>query len=127
MQEIIKQTFVEFGPEAVLIDHMPLGALGELKPMLDVAISRMRPPGLFLGLRDILDEPSVIRHAWKQLDAYAYLSCYNSILVYGCRAIHDSTAAYDLLPHARQVVYCTYRPTKRTNPPTAPQTKTFCS
>jgi predicted glycosyltransferase len=71
-------------------------------------------------LRDILDEPSVIRHAWKGLNAYAYLSCYDSILVYGCSEIHDSTGAYELLPHARRVVYCNYVSPDQADEPSHP-------
>jgi predicted glycosyltransferase len=41
---LILQTFKDFQPDAVLVDHMPVGALGELKPMLDFALDRPAPP-----------------------------------------------------------------------------------
>jgi predicted glycosyltransferase len=106
--KLILQTFREFRPDTVLVDHMPVGAVGELKPSFDRALNRPSPPRLFLGLRDILDTPSVIRRAWRELGAYDYLPYYESVLVYGRRDIHDATSAYRLLPHARRIVYCNY-------------------
>jgi len=55
MLDVLRQ----FRPDSVLVDHMPVGALGELKPLLDRAISRAPRPRLYLGLRDILDTPDV--------------------------------------------------------------------
>lgn len=105
---IILETFRRFCPDHVLIDHLPVGAAGELKPMLDEARRRAKPPRLFLGLRDVLDAPETIRAAWDELDAYDYLPLYDAVLVYGCRDIFDSGAAYALTPHARSVEYCGY-------------------
>jgi predicted glycosyltransferase len=104
----ILQAFDGFDPDTVLIDHMPVGALGELKPMLDRATLRRRPPRLFLGLRDVLDDPAVIRRVWSDLGAYEYLPKYESVLIYGSRQIYDAAAAYRLVPGARSVVYCGY-------------------
>jgi predicted glycosyltransferase len=105
---LILQTFRDFRPDTVLIDHMPVGALGELKPMLDMALGLPAPPRLFLGLRDILDSPAVIRRVWKHLGAYDYLPAFDAVLVYGSRDIYDATVAYGLGSHARRVVYCNY-------------------
>jgi hypothetical protein len=87
---------------------MPVGALGELKPMLDRATSRHRPPRLFLGLRDVLDDPAVIRPVWSGLGAYDYLPSYEAVLVYGSNRVYDASAEYRLLRSARSVVYCGY-------------------
>jgi predicted glycosyltransferase len=105
---LILQAFRDFRPDAVLIDHMPVGAVGELKPMLDLALDLPVPPRLFLGLRDILDSPAVIRRVWTHLGAYDYLPAFDAVLVYGSRDIYDATVAYGLAPHARKVVYCNY-------------------
>ena len=43
---------------------MPLGALGELRPLLDTASSEKKPPRMVLGLRDVLDY-SRIRSAMR--------------------------------------------------------------
>jgi predicted glycosyltransferase len=106
--KLILDTFVEFQPDTVVIDHMPVGALGEVKPLLDsVALLRNRPR-LFLGLRDILDDPEVIRRVWTELDAYEYLRSYDAVLIYGQREVYDATSAYRLFPDARNIVYCHY-------------------
>ena len=106
---IIKQTLCEFRPDVVLVDHMPLGALGELRSMLDSAVARRRGrPALFLGLRDVLDEPAVIRRVWQELGGYEYLRHYDSVLIYGCRELYDAELAYHLRPSAHCVRYCHY-------------------
>jgi predicted glycosyltransferase len=105
---LILEAYKDFRPHAVLVDHMPVGALGELKPMLERAARKPRRAKLYLGLRDILDDPHVIRRAWKKLGGYEYLSFYDAVLIYGNQAIHDSTEAYGLLPDAREVIYCGY-------------------
>jgi predicted glycosyltransferase len=106
--QLIHDAFHEFNPDSVLVDHMPVGALGELMPLLDSAVRRKRPPRLYLGLRDILESPGTIRRAWTELGAYEYLSAFDKVLIYGVRELHDSTSAYALVPNAREVVYCNY-------------------
>jgi predicted glycosyltransferase len=76
--------------------------------MLDYASTRRRAPKVFLGLRDVIDKPEVVRAAWEQLGAYEYLEAYEAVLVYGDRAVYDATEAYELASHAHQVVYCNY-------------------
>jgi len=106
--ELMLEAMIGFQPDAVLIDHMPVGALGELKPMLDHAVRASGRTKLFLGLRDIIDEPTVVRRAWSDLGAYEYVSLYDAVLVYGSRSVYDASAAYDFGPIARAVDYCGY-------------------
>jgi predicted glycosyltransferase len=107
-RQLIMQTFREFRPDVFLVDHMPLGALGELRPTFDFALERSRHTRLVLGLRDILDTPAVIRRAWAELGAYDYLSAYDRVLIYGERELYDSAAAYRISARARDVAYCSY-------------------
>lgn len=104
---LIAEAFSEFRPDAVLVDHMPLGAQGELRPMLERAV---KAPGvrLYLGLRDVLDAPDVIRRVWRELGAYDYLPAYEAVLVYGCKHVYDVGAAYGLTGYTRRLAYCTY-------------------
>ena len=104
----IRDFFFEFRPDVFLVDHMPTGALGELRPLLDRVLERPDRPRLVLGLRDILDEPSVVRDVWGELDAYRYVGGYDAVLVYGCRDFYDTGRAYDLASHTEQLVYCNY-------------------
>jgi predicted glycosyltransferase len=97
-----------FAPDVFLIDHMPLGALGELKQVLDHALALARPPRLLLGLRDVLEDPAVIREAWSEMGVYDYLHHFETVLIYGRREIFDAAAAYDLERHVRRIEYCNY-------------------
>lgn len=106
--KIILEAFWEFEPDAVLIDHMPVGVRGELKPLLELAANRRPRPKIFLGLRDILDDPEVIRRVWTGLGAYEHLRHYDAVLIYGSREIYDATAAYRLAEGAREIIYCDY-------------------
>jgi predicted glycosyltransferase len=99
---------------------MPVGALGELKPMLDAIAQAEARPRLFLGLRDVLDAPEVIRAVWTDLAAYDYLPRYDDVMVYGCRDILDADAAYGLTPYVRKVTYCNYVVTRPTAPTASP-------
>jgi predicted glycosyltransferase len=106
--ELMLQALIGFQPDAVLIDHMPVGAMGELKPFLDHAVCEPRRMKVFLGLRDIIDRPAVVRRAWREIGAYGYLPVYDAVLVYGSRTVYDASAAYALGPVAREVDYCGY-------------------
>ena len=105
---LIEDTFSEYDPDLVLVDHMPVGALGELKPMLDRARSVTDGPRLFLGLRDVLDNPEVIRRVWTQVGGYDYLSAYDAVLVYGSPDLLDAAEEYGFNGYARRVVTCNY-------------------
>jgi predicted glycosyltransferase len=106
--ELLLHTAAEFRPNAIIVDHMPVGAMGELKAMLDYALLQPRPPRLFLGLRDVLDRPAVIRDAWERVGAYEYLPYYDAVMIYGDQSIYDSSTAYRLAVHAREIAYCNY-------------------
>src|SRR5207245_8504912 len=105
---LILEAFEGFAPDVILVDHMPVGALGELKPLLEAVTRAASRPRLFLGLRDILGSPEANSRAWTVLDAYAYLRHYDSVLISGCRDIYDAESAYQLTDSARKVTYCNY-------------------
>lgn len=105
---LIVEAFTQFRPDAVLVDHMPLGVAGELAPMLQRASELGGRTRLFLGLRDVLDAPEIIRKVWSEQGAYAQLGRYDAVLVYGSREVFDAAAAYNLGPHARRLMYCNY-------------------
>ncbi|MGN6379824.1 MAG: glycosyltransferase family protein, partial [Gaiellales bacterium] len=111
-QRLILEAAVEFRPDVILVDHMPVGAMGELKPMLDAATTGRRRPRLLLGLRDIIDAPPVVRRVWRGLGAYDYLPAYESVMVYGTRSIFDASAEYGFAGMARTVAFCDYVSTR---------------
>jgi predicted glycosyltransferase len=82
--ELVKTTFEVFRPDLILVDHAPLGMLGELRPLLQ-AVERGRfGVRLALGLRDVIDEAARVEEEWSRLDAWTtFESVYDRILVYG--------------------------------------------
>jgi predicted glycosyltransferase len=105
---VILETFCAFEPDTVLIDHMPVGVRGELKPLLDRAKRRRPRPTIFLGLRDVLDAPDVIRRVWTGLGVYQRLPDYDAVLIYGSPEIYDAATEYRLRPAAGPIFYCGY-------------------
>jgi predicted glycosyltransferase len=110
--KLLLETARAFKPDVILVDHMPVGAMGELKPMLEHVAAGRRRPRLLLGLRDIIDSPQVVRRVWQQLEAYDYLPAYDGLMVYGSRAIYDAAAAYGLDRAARSISFCDYVSTR---------------
>lgn len=112
---LIADTFTSFRPDAVLVDHLPVGARGELKAMLERAARPPRPL-LFLGLRDVIDAPKTVLRAWRDLGVYDDLPAYDAVLVFGCREIYDTAAAYAVEGRAQRVAYCAYATRRRAGP-----------
>lgn len=114
---LIVKAYQKFKPDVILVDHMPVGALGELKPLLDEATSAATPPRLFLGLRDVLDRPEVIHRAWQDAGGYDYLRLYEAVLIYGTAELHDSASIYDLKSRSKDVIFCNYVSLEAPNQP----------
>ncbi len=107
---IMRDVACRFRPDVFLVDHAPQGMKGELLGVFD-ALRRASPSTrLVLGLRDVVDDPLVVRRAWTEQGVYATLAAtYDRILVYGCRELLDVVRAYRLPETtARRVTYCGY-------------------
>ncbi len=81
-------------PDVVVVDRHPFGIAGELRPGL--AAARAAGAATVLGLRDILDEPSVVAaelagDGWRDVT-----DLYDQVLVYGERVLCDHVAEYGL-------------------------------
>ena len=107
-REIIQSAVLRFAPDVVLIDHMPHGAMGELIPTLEALEGRATR--IVLGLRDILDEPAVVRRRWRLEGAFDAVERYfHDVLVYGSRDVFDVSAEYGLPEGvSRRLRYCGY-------------------
>lgn len=105
---LIEQTVKHFKPDTILVDHMPVGALGELKPMIDMVREDEHGPRLFLGIRDVLDRPETIRKVWQEVGAYEYLKAYDAVLVYGAKELLDAATEYGLAAYATKVISCNF-------------------
>ena len=82
-----------FRPRLLVVDNVPGGLKGELIPALRYLKSISCR--LVLGLRDVVDEPEVVRRAWARDGSYELLErLYDRILVYGERKIFDLPSEY---------------------------------
>ncbi len=83
-----------FDPDVLIVDKAPLGAVNELGGVLKMLTRRGRCR-LVLGLREVLDEPSVIAQEW---DDGGYEACveryYDRVWVYGDPRVFDTVAEY---------------------------------
>jgi predicted glycosyltransferase len=86
-----------FEPDVAVVDKLPLGHAGELKPTLEALKAGGRCK-LVLGLRDIEDSPENVRRKWDLETLRAIERYYDAILVYGPESTPD---AIDCLGHLR--------------------------
>lgn len=88
---IIRHTAEVFDPHLFLVDKEPLGLRGEVESTL--ALLRGRGTHCVLGLRDVMDEPSVLVEEWRRKGAFPALErYYDEIWVYGLPEIFDPLA-----------------------------------
>ncbi|NCJ06252.1 glycosyltransferase [Synechococcales cyanobacterium C] len=94
--KIIRAAMETFNPDVFIVDNVPRGALRELDPVLKF-LHRYRHTRCVLGLRDVLDEPSVVRRQWQQADNETAIRQYfDAIWVYGDPTVYDLVSAYRL-------------------------------
>ncbi|WP_374970472.1 glycosyltransferase family protein [Terrabacter sp. BE26] len=92
-RRLIASAVREFDPDILLVDHMPHGAMGELVPALRKL--RGHRAHVVLGLRDIIDDPGVVRRRWTAEGAYEALEeFYDEVLVYGSDDVLDVAREY---------------------------------
>jgi len=98
---IIKHTADIFDPDIFIVDKEPLGLRGEVAETLEMLKERGTP--LVLGLRDVMDEPSLLAPEWKRKNVMPALeNLYDEIWVYGLPQICDPLAEIDLSPQVRR-------------------------
>lgn len=93
--QIIHTTVQTFKPDVLIVDNVPRGAKGELNATLHYL--RQTNTRCVLGLRDVLDEPQVIRHSWKQSNHQdAIRRYYDAVWVYGDPKVYNPIKEYGL-------------------------------
>lgn len=106
----IQSAATQFQPDLVLVDHVPAGVYGELLPTLRILKRLQKPPVIVLGLRDIIDEPSIVCDLWRREKTYeAIREYYDEVWIYGRKDFFDAAAHYGMdaeLPG--RVRYCGY-------------------
>ncbi len=83
-----------FEPDVLIVDKVPRGALREMEEALRMLRVRGRTRCV-LGLRDVLDDPAVVRREWMD-DALleAVHDYYDAVWVYGEKTVYDQVAEY---------------------------------
>ena len=85
----VRAALESFDPDVLVVDNVPLGALGEMEP----ALASLRVAGrtrVALGLRDVLDEPHVVRREWTHAGHHEAIAKYfDQVWVYGDPAVYD--------------------------------------
>src|ERR687886_2114156 len=106
---LLYHTLVDYRPDLVLVDHMPGGARGELRPALGALRQEQPACRIVLGLRDVLDAPQVTRRVWQDEGAYEALrQYYDAVLIYGNRELFDTAATYHIPAPPGGIHYCGY-------------------
>lgn len=92
---IIHHTADIFDPDIFIVDKEPLGLRGEVQNTLLMLKERGVP--VILGLRDVMDEPSLLAPEWERKNVLPALrDLYDDIWVYGLPQICDPLAGIDL-------------------------------
>ncbi|MBS8258805.1 hypothetical protein DYI23_01125 [Roseibium polysiphoniae] len=92
---IIEHTAKVFDPDIFIVDKEPLGLRGEVVPTLEAL--KETDTRLVLGLRDVMDDPEILRHEWERKNVYPALqSLYDEIWVYGPEGICNPVEGIDL-------------------------------
>ena len=103
---IIRHTAEEFAPDVFLVDKEPLGLRGEISDTLYAL--KERGVRLVLGLRDIMDEPSLLAREWERKNPVPALrDLYDDILVYGLPQICNPLAGIELPQSVHDKVHYT--------------------
>lgn len=100
---MISATLLRQRPDVFLVDHAPLGMKAELSHALRLARNHLPSTRVVLGLRDILDDATVVRQTWQEQAVYQALDrFYDQILVYGSRELFDVTVEYGFPASVRE-------------------------
>jgi predicted glycosyltransferase len=107
---VLQAAVRHFEPDILLVDRYPLGVSRELEPALRALRSRRPDAQVILGLRDILDDPAVVREEWQRKGhQQAIAEYYDRVLVYGDPRVYDAVTEYGLVdPVARMVSFTGY-------------------
>jgi predicted glycosyltransferase len=107
-ERIIGEAARTYRPDLFLVDFRPGGVAGELLPTLR-ALKRRGGTALILLLRDIVDDPEVVRARFRADRAVEALEYYDEIWVYGCQNLYDPIREYQLPAEiGRKVRFCGY-------------------
>lgn len=94
-ESIIEHTAKIFDPHLFLVDKEPLGLRGEVESTL--AMMKARGVTCVLGLRDVMDDPELLKSEWTRKKVIpALANYYDNIWIYGLPQICDPLAGLDI-------------------------------
>lgn len=105
---IIRHTAEVFRPNLFLVDKEPLGLRGEISETLHLL--KAQGAKLVLGLRDIMDEPTLLQREWEARQLMPALSSlYDEIWIYGMPQVWNPLTQLEIPPHVEdKMVYTGY-------------------
>src|SRR5213593_799620 len=104
--KVISRTIKAFEPDVLIVDHLPLGAAGELARTLERA-RRHGTTRCVLGLRDVLQDPESVRNSWSDQTLDALEDFYDAIWIYGDPVVYDPVREYGLFEQVEARVHYT--------------------
>ncbi|HEX7256164.1 MAG TPA: glycosyltransferase [Gaiellaceae bacterium] len=106
--QLLAAAVESFRPAVLLVDKHPFGVGGELLPALDSA--REAGARAVLGIRDVLDDPAVVRDEWHAGHLFERIpKYYDRLLIYGQPDVLDPRRAYAFpAPVAALTRFCGY-------------------
>ena len=107
-ESIMKHTADIFDPDIFLVDKEPLGLRGEVRETIEML--KARGTRIILGLRDVMDDPALLKAEWRRKKAIPALrDLYDEIWVYGLPQIHDPLEEIEVPQSVRRkMVYTGY-------------------
>jgi predicted glycosyltransferase len=114
--EALRSALVAFRPDALIVDRLPAGVAGELRPSFDV-LHRMGTR-LVLGLPDVLGDHERVWTDWHVSDAIDLVRRhYDRVWVYGDPHVFDPVAEHGLPRDVRRITrYTGYLDGSRADP-----------
>lgn len=109
-RSIIERTAEVFDPDMLIVDKEPNGLHGEVSGALELL--KARGTRLVLGLRDVLDEPRVLRKEWRRKHSMETVeTMYDEVWVYGHESLYAPLTGLKVPPAvADRVIYTGYLP-----------------
>ncbi len=99
---IIEHTAKIFDPDIFIVDKEPLGLRGEVVKTLEM-LKENGHTRLVLGLRDVMDDPQILREEWtrKNVDP-ALENLYDDIWIYGPPDLHNPLEGMGCSAHVEE-------------------------
>ncbi|MDF2367180.1 glycosyltransferase [Sneathiella sp.] len=105
---IIQHTAETFDPDIFIVDKEPYGLKGEVADTLEML--KASGTHLVLGLRDVLDDPSLLEPEWERKNVMPALEdLYDDVWIFGVKQIYNPLTGLDIPASVkRKITYTGY-------------------